>query len=157
MAAQKNYSYSTPIGVPGGKVDLFHDEVVTRMNEEADGVLKFGMAVAQGSVAGHTVKLVGADTTAEKIEGVLLCHPNTEQDMNGKVIVKSNASVGVIVKGHVWGRLATGITPAYKETAYVVKSGNDAGAFTNVADGALDIGAKFGKYAENGIAVIELD
>lgn len=156
MAAQMNYGWGTPMGVPGGKVDIFHDEVVTRINEAKDGVLKHGMAVAVGTVPGTNVTAVGADTTADKIEGVLLCHPNTEQDMKGVVVVKEGVSVGVMTEGHIWGRLATGITPAYHEKAYVVKSGEDAGAFTNVADGALDIGAKFGKYIDDGIAVIEL-
>lgn len=35
MAAQMNYSFDTPKGVAGGKVDLAYDEVVTRQNEEA--------------------------------------------------------------------------------------------------------------------------
>ena len=39
MAAQMNYSFDTPKGVAGGKVDLAYDEVVTRQNEEADGKL----------------------------------------------------------------------------------------------------------------------
>lgn len=54
MAAQMNYSFDTPKGVAGGKVDLAYDEVVTRQNEEADGVLKFGMAAAVGTSAGVT-------------------------------------------------------------------------------------------------------
>ena len=76
--------------------------------------------------------------------------------MKGKVVVKKDATLSIICKGHVWGRTATGITPVYGETAYVVITGDDAGTFTNVADGALDIGAKFGKYTDDGIAVIEL-
>ena len=157
MAAQKNYTYSTPMGVPGGKVDIAFDVVKTRMNEAEDGVLKFGMAAAVGTTPGTTVTVPSADTTAEKIEGVVICHPNTEQDMKGTVVVKKNVSVGVMSKGHIWARTATDVTPEYGETAYVVISGDDAGSFTNVADGALDIGAKFGKYAEDGIAVIELN
>jgi len=154
MAAQTNYSFDTPKGVPGGKVDLIHDEVVTRTIEAEDGVLKYGMAVAVGTKAGDTVKVPSA--TTDKIEGVLLCHPNTEQDMKGNVVVKKGVSVGVMTEGRIWGRLATDVTPAYKEKAYVVVSGEDAGTFTNNADGAIDIGATFGRDTDEGIAVIEL-
>lgn len=157
MAAQKNYTYSTPKGVPGGKVDLSFDEVITRINEAEDGVLKFGMAAAVGTAPGSNVTVPGADTTAEKIEGVVLCHPNTEQDRTGKVIVKRDATVGIMRKGHIWGRLAEGITPVYKEKAYVCITGDDAGTFTNVADGTLDIGATFGNASDDGIAIIILN
>lgn len=156
MAAQLDYSYSTPKGVPGGKFDIAFDEVVTRRNEAADGVLKFGMAAAVGTNKGTDVTVPSSGTTAAQIEGIVIYHPNTEQDMGGKVVVKNNASVGIMRKGHIWGRIAADITPAYGETAYVAVSGDDAGAFTNVASGALDIGAKFGKYTDDGIAVIEL-
>ena len=84
-------------------------------------------------------------------------HPNTEQDMNGNVIVKKNVSVGVLVKGHVWGRLATGVTPTYHAKAYVVASGADAGCFTTASSGTIDIGAKFGNEVDGGIAIVELD
>ena len=156
MAAQTTYGYSIPKGVAGGKVNLFNDEVITRMNEEENGVLKFGMAVMTGATPGATVK-IAKGATKDQIEGVVLCHPNTEHDMDGKVVVKKNASVGVMTQGCIWGRLATGVTPTYKQTAYVVVTGNDAGTFTNVADGAVDIGAKFGKDVDDGIAVIVLN
>lgn len=154
MAAQTNYNYGTSKGVAGGKFDLAFDEVVTRTNEAEDGVLKFGMAVAVGSAPGHNVTVVGEGTTT--VEGVALCHANTEQDMNGNVVVKKNASLGIIRKGNVWGRLATGITPTYGAKAYVVKTGADAGTFTTASSGTLDIGATFGNVADEGIAVIVL-
>lgn len=156
MAAQTNYNYSTPKGVPGAKADItMHEEVVTRMNEEADGTLKYGMVAMIGTTPGHNVKVANG-ATAVQIEGVVLHAANTEQDMNGNVLVRQNTSVGIIRKGHVWGRIATGVAPTYGETAYVVVSGDDAGTFTNVADDAVDIGAKFGKNTDDGIAVIEL-
>ena len=76
--------------------------------------------------------------------------------MKGKVVVPSGASVGILKKGKVWGRLAEGATPTYGATAYVVKSGDDAGCFTNTATDALDIGATFGNASDDGIAVIEI-
>lgn len=156
MAAQMDYNYSTPKGVPGGKVDIAFDEVVTRKNEAEDGVMKYGMAAAVGASAGFGVTVPGADTTAEKIEGIVLCHPNTEQDRNGNVVVRKDVSLGIMKKGHIWGRLAEGVEPSYKEKAYVSVTGDDAGCFTNVADGALDIGATFGNAVDKGIAVIIL-
>lgn len=156
MAAQMDYNYGTSKGVPGGKVDISFDEVITRNNEAEDGVLKFGMAAAVGTVPGTGITVPGADTTAEKIEGVVLYHPNTEQDMNGNVVIKKGVSVGIMRKGHIWGRTAEGVTPAYGDKAYVSVTGDDAGTFTNVADGALDIGATFGNATDDGIAVIIL-
>ena len=88
MAAQLNYGYSTPKAVPGAKVDLTHDEVSTRMNEAEDGKLKYGMAAMVGTKAGHTVTVPTDGATADKIEGVVICHPNTEQDIKGNVVVK---------------------------------------------------------------------
>lgn len=156
MAAQLDYNYGTPKGVPGGKVDISFDEVITRNNEAEDGVLKYGMAAAVGTVPGVNVTVPGANTTVGQIEGVVICHPNTEQDMKGNVIVKQNVSVGIMRKGHIWGRVADGIEPSYGEPAYVSITGDDAGTFTNVADGALDIGATFGNATDDGIAVIIL-
>ena len=153
MAAQLDYGYSTPKGVAGGKVNLFHDEVITRMNEEENGVLKFGMAVMVGSKAGHTCK-VAKGATAEQIEGIALCNPTTEFDMNGNVVVKKGASIGVMKTGAIWARLATDVTPTYGAKAYVVVSGNDAGTFTTTASGNVDIGAKFGNETDDGIAIV---
>lgn len=158
MAAQLTYGYSTAKAVPGGKVDLADDVVAARRNEENDGVIKYGTAVACGSSVGHSVKKVVAGTTAAQIDGVVLCHPNTEQDMEGNVVVKKHATLGIMKKGHIWGRLATNVTPVYGTTAYVVVDGDDAGCFTATADGAntVDIGATFGNEKDDGIAIIVL-
>lgn len=156
MAAQLDYNYGTSKGVPGGKVDISFDEVVTRNNEAEDGVLKYGMAAAVGTVPGVNVTVPGASTTAGQVEGIVICHPNTEQDAKGNVIVKKNVSVGIMRKGHIWGRTAKGITPKYGEKAYVSVSGDDIGTFTNAEAGALDIGATFGNATDDGIAIIIL-
>lgn len=157
MAAQMNYGYSTPKGFAGSKFDLTPiDEVVTRQNEEKDGVLGFGVAVVQGTSAGASVKLPTSDSTADKFEGIVLHQANTEQDRDGKVIVKNGVSLGIVRHGHVWGKTASDAVPAYGAKAYVVISGEDAGKFTEKSDGTVDIGAKFGRYTDDGIAVIEL-
>ena len=156
MAAQTNYNYGTPKGVAGGKVDLNHEIVNSRMNEAEDGVLKYGMAVAIGATPGSTVKVPVEGTKADQIEGVVLAHANTEQDMKGNVVVKKGVSLSIMKEGTVWGRLATGVTPVYGAKANVVVSGADAGTFTTATEGTVDIGATFGKYTDDGIAVIIL-
>ena len=136
MAAQTNYRYETPKGVPGGKVDIAFDEVITRMNEVEDGALKFGMAVAVGSDPGSNVTLPKTGTTAGQIEGVVLAHPNTEQDRKGRVIVQKGVAVSIMRRGRVWGRITADTVPAYGEKAYVVIDGEDAGAFTSACEAA---------------------
>lgn len=156
MAAQTSYGYSTPKGVPGGMYDISFSEVVTRNNEEEDGALKYGMAVMVGTTPGTTVKKPVAGTTADQIEGIAIAAPNTEQDMKGNVVVRNGVSLNVMKKGGVWGRLATDVTPSYGVPAYVVIDGDDAGKFTTASEGTVDIGAKFGRDTDDGIAVIVL-
>ena len=163
MAAQLDYGYSTPKGVAGSKYDIAFDEVITRKNEEADGVLKYGMAAMVGANAGSGVKVPATGCTADKIEGVVLRAANTEQDMGGQVVVKNNVSVGIVRRGHVWGRTASDAVPAYGAKAYVVVTGADAGTFTHLdkqtGEGTpanVDIGATFGNAKDDGIAVIEI-
>ena len=79
-----------------------------------------------------------------------------QQDTDGNVVIKKNAILGIMKHGNVWGRLASGVTPVYGNTAYVVVSGDDAGAFTTEISGTIDIGAKFGNASDDGIAVITL-
>lgn len=157
MAAQMDYGYRTPKGVAGGKFDIAFDEVVTRKNEEKDGVLKYGMAAMVGTTAGTDVKVPATGCTAAQIEGIVLHAANTEQDMKGKVVVPEGASVGILRKGHVWARIASDAVPAYGAKAYVVVTGEDAGTFTHTDTGNVDIGAVFGKETDDGIAVIEIN
>lgn len=133
MSAQLNYDYRTPKGVAGGLYDISFSKVETRTNEENDGVLKYGMAVAVGTVPGTNVKVPATGTTAEKIEGIAIKAANTEQDMKGKLNVVNNASISVLKKGSVWGRTAEGAAPTYKGKAYVVIDGEYAGCFTSNA------------------------
>lgn len=157
MAAQLDYGFSIPKAVPGAKVDLSDDKVVARINEADDSAIKYGMAVMVGTNPGQSVKVLTTGATSEQIEGVVLCHPNTEQDMKGNVVVRKGMSLSIMKKGRIWARLATDVTPVYNAKAYVVVSGADAGTFTTVADGNVDIGATFGNATDNGIAVIELN
>ena len=131
MAAQLDYGYGTPKGVAGGRFDIAFDEVVTRKNEEEDGVLKYGMAAMVGTAKGIGVKVPVSGATAEQIEGIVLHAANTEQDMKGRVVVPNNASVGILRKGRIWGRIASDAAPSYNAKAYVVVDGEEAGCFTD--------------------------
>lgn len=131
MAAQLDYGYSTPKGVAGGKVDIAFDEAITRKNEEADGILKYGMAAMIGADGGTGVKVPVSGTTADQIEGIVLHAANTEQDMKGRVIVPNNVFVSILRKGRVWGRTASDAEPSYRKKAYVVVDGEEAGCFTD--------------------------
>lgn len=152
--AQLEYGYSIPKGVAGGKVDLACDEVVTRLNEAEDGKMKYGMGAVVGTSAGSSVKVPAA--ASDVFEGVVLYLPNTEQDMNGKVVVKKDASLGIVKHGKVWVRLATDVTPTYGADVYVVATGTEAGYFTTASEGNIKTGAKFGNLVDGSIAVIEL-
>lgn len=136
MAAQMDYSYSTPKGVPGGKFDLVFDEAFTRKNEEADGVMQFGIAAMVGAAPGVGVKVPVSGCTAEQIEGVVLYMVNTEQDMKGKVVVPEGTSLSILRKGHVWGKTASDAVPVYGSKAYVVVDGAEAGCFTSASAAA---------------------
>lgn len=133
---QLEYSYSTPKGVPGGKVDIGFDDVASRQNEEENGVLKFGMAAMTGTYPGTTVKVPASGATRADIEGVVLSHPNTEKDRDGNVIVRKGATVSVMRRGRVWGRISGDCVPVSGKPAYVVTDGDEAGAFASVSTAA---------------------
>lgn len=143
MAAQLDYGYAIPKATPGQKVDISDDTCISRMNEEADGVMKFGMAVAVGEKAGKGVKLA-TGATADTIEGVVLRAENTEQDMKGKTVIAKGTIVSVITQGKVWVRIPKDVQPTYGAKAYVIVSGDDTGSFTPTEGTNVDIGAKFG-------------
>lgn len=154
MAAQLNYDYGTAKGVPGGKFDIAYDEVVTRKNEEENGVLKYGMAAMAGTSAGVTVKVPATGATLAQFEGVVLAAANTEQDMDGVVLVKKGTSVGVMKKGKVWGRTAEGCEATYGASALVVVDGDEAGSFTNKT-AAYAYYMESEESADNALEVVE--
>ena len=163
MAAQTNYSFSTPKGIPGGLYDISDHEVNTRMNEEPDGKLSFGVGVVRGTSAGVTIKLPVAASTAAEFEGITINGVNVEQDMSGKVIVKKDVSVGVIRYGKVWAKVsgkATGVK--YGDPLYLIVDGDEAGRFVNAAAAGEDtatrisIKGSFLGEADNGIAPVLL-
>lgn len=88
MSAQTKYGYSTPIGAAGGIVDVAPHQIDTFLNEEENGVLKFGAGVVQGSKPGVNIALPKKAATAAKFEGITTNNRTTEYDLEGKLAVR---------------------------------------------------------------------
>ena len=74
----------------------------------------------------------------------------------GSGFYPEGVAVSVMTSGKIWGSVAVDDTPADKEEAYVVLSGNDAWKFTNSADG-YDCGCYFRSAKIKGsIALVEV-
>lgn len=116
MSAQTKYGYSTPIGAAGGIVDVAPHQIDTFLNEEENGVLKFGAGVVQGSKPGVNIALPKKAATAAKFEGITTNNRTTEYDLEGKLAVRKGAAVGVMRYGKIYGRVAEGVEPAYGDT-----------------------------------------
>lgn len=163
MAAQTTYGFSTPKGIPGGLYDISYHEVNTRMNEEADGKLGFGIGVVRGTSKGVTVKLPAAASPASDFEGVVINGVNVEQDMSGKVIVKKDATVGIVRFGKVWAKVSDKAQNVkYGDSLYLILDGDEVGSFTNAVSAGEDTATRvlikgtFIGGADNGIAPILL-
>jgi hypothetical protein len=65
-------------------------------------------------------------------------------------------AVNVMDFGEIYVPVAEGSSPSDKEPAYIILSGEDAGMFTDAADGNYDCGALFRGHEEDGLARIEL-
>lgn len=154
MSVQTKYGNATAKGVAGGIYDMFHYAVDSRFNEEASGVLRFGVGVVPGTIPGSNVKLPTAESTAQKFEGVVLNGFDRQQDLEGKLFILNNQNVGVMRRGRVWVRLATGAAPAYGDPVCMVTSGDEAGCFTT--EGGVTIPGRFIGAANNGVAPVEL-
>jgi hypothetical protein len=147
---QNNYSYTSQRGVPGGLVDSSPRSVRSRANGETSSTaIKFGLGVVQGATPGTDVKLPVAASTAAQFEGVVLSDI-AEYDLDGAVRNEPTKVLGVLEWGKVWVRVPEGLTIAYNDSAYLVKTGDDAGKFTNDSEGGLDIKAKFISAVDSG-------
>jgi hypothetical protein len=67
-----------------------------------------------------------------------------------------NHAVNVMDFGEIYVPVADDASPSDKEPAYIILSGDDAGKFTDAADGNYDCGAFFRGHEEDGLARIEL-
>lgn len=158
MSAQTSYRYSTPIGVAGGIVDLAPYAIDTLKNEEENGVMTFGIAVVSGTDAGTQIKKPVSASTAANFEGIATNNLTTEYDLDGKIRILKGSPVGVMRYGRVYGRVAASAAPAYGDAVYFIKSGDEAGYFTNASSGNVAVKARFLGTVDstNHVAEIEL-
>lgn len=131
MSAQTRYGYSMPIGTAGGIVDTAPYSIVSRINEEETGSMKFGIGVVQGSKPGTNVTAPTEDSTAAEFEGITVNNHHTEHDLEGDLHIRKGAAIGTMTYGRVYARVATGVTPAYGDGVYVIIDGDEVGYLTN--------------------------
>jgi len=153
---QTTYGFNTPIGQPGGLYDLSWAVVDAFLNEAADGEMKFGMGVVQGATPGVGVAVPDSDATAAKFEGIVTNRRTNENTMDGGPVLKNKCTVGVLRYGRIYGLLAEGADPAYGKAVYLVKTGDDAGCFTDSSSSTVAVKGRFLTGASDGVAVIEL-
>lgn len=158
MSAQTRYGYATPIGAPGGIVDLAPYAIDTFLNDEKNGVLKFGMGVVQGSKPGVNIALPAAGATADKFEGIATNNRTTEYDMDGRVFVRKGVGVGVMRYGRIYVRVKEGDAPEYGDALLLIVNGDDAGCFTSTEDSGntIAVNGRFLGGIDNGVAPVEL-
>lgn len=159
MGAQTTYGYNTAMGEAGGIIDLAPYAIDSFANEADTGVLKFGVGVVKGTSAGKQVKLPSATSVSDDFEGIVVNRRTSEYDMEGKIHIRKDSTVGVMRYGRIYGRVAKTATPAYGSAVYMVVSGDEAGCFTNVADNGVAVNARFlgAKDSSAQIAAIELN
>lgn len=164
MSAQNHYGFAAPVGIAGGLVDVTPYVIDSKINEENNGVMKFGFGVVRGTNAKTGIKLPVSASTASLFEGVTTNNRSTELDLDGNLRVLQSAAVGVLKYGRIYARVMTSISPAYGDALYLVTSGTDVGKFTNAAAGGSDnyttvaVKGRFlgGVDATTGVAPVEL-
>jgi hypothetical protein len=142
----------------GGIVDLAPYAIDSFINEEANEVMKFGIGVVAGTVAGTNIKKPASGATAATFEGITTNNLTTEYNLDGKVRILNKAPVGVMRYGRIYAKVATGITTAYGDPLYLVVSGDEAGYVTNSSTGTVALKGRFmgAVDATNGVAEVEL-
>lgn len=157
MAVQTTYNWTTGRGIAGGLVDLTPHVIDTFINEENTGVMKPGLAVMGGTVAGETIKIYASGGTPV-FYGVSTNNHTTQYDLDGKLRVLKGSAIGVLHWGRIYVRVATGVTPAYGEGLFVIPSGDEKGFFTNTDNSTANpaIPGRFLGPVENGIAPVEI-
>lgn len=153
---QLSYGYNTPMGAAGGISDLAPHYIASFINESVNGAMGFGMGVVTGTTAGATVKVPVAGSSATDFEGIVTNRRTTELDLVGELSLRQKCTVGVMRYGVIWALLAEGADPAFGKAVYMVKSGDDAGKFTDSSSSTLAIKGRFVSGADNGVAMIEL-
>lgn len=158
MSAQRTYGYKTAIGEAGGIIDLAPYAIDAFANEAETGAMKFGVGVVKGTAAGSQVNLPEATSTAADFEGIVTNRRTTEYDLEGKVFIRQNSTIGVMRYGRIYGRVAANKTPAYGDAVYMVLTGDEAGYFSNEATDGVAVNGRFlgSVDATAQIAAIEL-
>lgn len=160
MSAQINYGYKTTMGEAGGIFDLACYVIDSFANEAETGKLKFGVGVVKGTAAGKQVNLPASGAAAADFEGIVVNRRTTEYDMEGKIHIRKNSTVGVMRSGRIYGRIANGVTGInYGDAVYMIADGDEAGYFTNVKGSNVAVNARFiGEMDSTAmVAPIELD
>lgn len=154
MSVQTTYGYATGKGIAGGIYDMYHYPVDSRFNEEQNGKLRFGVGVVPGTLPGSNIALPTAESSAADFEGVVVNGFDRQQDLEGKLTILNNQNVGVMRRGRIWARLATGAVPSYGAALHMIVDGDEAGCFSN--EGGMEIPGRFIGAACNGLAPVEL-
>lgn len=150
MSAQTRYGLSCPKGLPGGLYDLSVHEVASR---HAEGKISFGAGVVTGTNKGTDVALPAATSSAAEFEGVVVHNSvMVEMDLHGAVEIDGKRTVGCLQYGKVWVKIGKNAKPAYRERAYLITDGEEAGLFTTASDTET-----VKKIAVNGIFLGETD
>jgi hypothetical protein len=153
---QLSYSYNTPMGAAGGIVDLAPHYIASFTNEAANGAMAFGLGVVKGTAAGKGVKIPVAGSSATDFEGIVTNRRTTELDLEGNLSLRTKCALGVMRYGVIYALLAEGATPEYGDAVYMVKTGDDAGKFTDSSSSTVAIKGRFLSGADNGVAIVEL-
>ena len=153
---QTSYSYNTPIGAAGGIVDLAPHYIRSFTNEAANGAMAFGLGVVTGTNAGKGVKVPVAGSSATDFEGIVTNRRTTELDLEGNLSLRNKCALGVMTYGVIYALLAEGAAPTYGAPVYMVKTGDDAGKFTDSSSSTIAIKGRFLSVADNGVAIVEL-
>lgn len=158
MSAQTTYGYFTKKGVAGGIVDLSPYAIDTFLNAEDTAVMQFGLGVVAGDKAGTNVIKPVSGSTAATFEGITVNNRTTELGLEGGIYIKKGAAIGVMKYGRVYAQAVNkeGTPAKYGDAAYLIKTGDNAGCFTNDSTGTVAVKGVFKSAVENGIAVIEL-
>lgn len=130
MSAQTSYNFHTAHGVAGGLFDISPYTSDSRNNEEADGKVKFGLGVVDGTALGKQVKLPTSASKKENFEGVVMNSHSHEQDFYGDVKLRKGETVGVLKNGRIHVRIAPESEPKYGDAVYLITDGEYAGYFT---------------------------
>lgn len=153
LAVQTEYGFGFPKGVAGALYDLSAHDITTR--QTADENVKFGMGVVVGTTLGTDVKLPEATAAVEDFEGVIVHNSvMVERTMDNKVVIETGKTVGCLIYGRIWVQIEESVTPAYKDTVYLITDGTDAGLFTTEESEATKIAlnAYFLGESDTGIA-----